>query len=284
MRFQAWVHGRGLIRPTPNAWALTHEATHFFILVPLVLASCTPRVASSPPAGPPAHEAPDMILIPAGLFRMGSDAGPAPSRPMHTVYLDTYLIDRTEVTIADLEAYRAAVHAVMAASDELSAQGDKSLPAFGISWSEADAYCRWLGKRLPTEAEWEKAARSVDGRQYPWGNRWEPQAANTAGLEEGHAVPVGAFPEGASPYGVMDMAGNLAEWVADYYDPAYYSYASDHNPAGPTQVLDRGLRGGSWDSPREQVTTYFRDSSHSVLPNNRVGFRCALAAPDPSRE
>ena len=102
---------------------------------------------------------------------MGRDSGPASSRPGHTVYLDAYLIDRTEVTIADLEVYSAATHVVVAASDILSAQTDKSFPAFGIIWREAEAYCRWLGKRLPTEAEWEKAARGVDARQYPWGDR-----------------------------------------------------------------------------------------------------------------
>ena len=160
---------------------------------------------------------------------------------------------------------------------------DESLPAFGIIGSEANGCCRWLGKRLPTDAEWEKAARGVDARPYPWGDHWDPQAANTTETGSGPPVLVGSFPEGASPYGVMDMAGNLAEWVADYYDPTYYSHSPAHDPSGPTQVLDHGLRGGSWDSPKEQVTTYFRDSSHSVLPNDRVGFRCVPAAPDRAR-
>jgi len=89
-------------------------------------------------------------------------------------------------------------------------------------------------------------------------------------------VPVGSFPDGASPYGVFDMAGNAAEWVADYFDFMYYTYAPDHNPPGPDQVMDHGLRGGSWASPSAQAQTFFRDSSHSVRPNSRVGFRCAL--------
>jgi iron(II)-dependent oxidoreductase len=221
-------------------------------------------------------EAPEgMVLVPAGWFRMGEDDGRASNQPAHSVYLNAFAIDRTEITQAAFAQFVAATDAPLKSWSE--SEGNPNDPATGVVWREAEAYCRWVGKRLPTEAEWEKAARGEDGRRYPWGDVWEAERCNTADSGRGRVMPVGSLPRGASPYGALDMAGNAAEWVADYFDAAYYTIAPDHNPTGPNIVVDHGLRGGSWASPSEHAQTFFRDSSHSVEPNPRLGFRCALS-------
>lgn len=218
---------------------------------------------------------PETATIPAGWFWMGEDDGRASNGPRHRVYLDEYEIQLTEVTRSEYTRFLAAMEYPARRWDggDLEKTGD--LPATGVLWEEAQAYCRWAGMRLPSEAEWEKAARGEDGRRYPWGNEWDDQKANTAESGVGSVIPVGSYPEGASPYGLLDLCGNAAEWVADVYDPAYYTYAPERNPTGPTLVLDHVLRGGSFEGAYEQATTYYRDSSHSVRPNPRVGFRCA---------
>ncbi|MGD8996562.1 MAG: SUMF1/EgtB/PvdO family nonheme iron enzyme [Anaerolineae bacterium] len=216
-----------------------------------------------------------MVVVPAGSFLMGEDDGPRSSQPQRRVILDGFAIHRTEVTNAAVAQFAEATDAELVGWDAAQARERPREPAVGLLWREADAYCRWAGKRLPTEAEWEKAARGADGRRYPWGDTWDPARANTAESSLGTVTTVGSFPLGASPYGVLDMAGNAAEWVADTFDPDYYLRAPERNPLGPDEILDHGLRGGSWASPREHAQTFFRDSSHSVRPNLRVGFRCA---------
>lgn len=216
-----------------------------------------------------------MVVVPAGWFLMGQDDGPNSNRPQRQVYLDAFAIDRTEVTNVAFGTFVESTGYQPAgwAADSLAVRPDE--PAVGILWREADAYCRWAGLRLPTEAEWEKAARGADGRLFPWGNAWDATLANTSESGRGETVPVGSYPGGASPYGVLDMAGNAAEWVADYFDFGYYRQAPDRNPHGPSQIMDHGLRGGSWASTLEYAQTFRRDSSHSVRPNPRAGFRCA---------
>lgn len=219
----------------------------------------------------------EMVEVPAGWFVMGSNTGRQSNRLAHRVYLDAFAIGRTEVTNRAFQKYVKATSRTPLVWQDGRQPGAPNEPVAGILWREARAYCVWAGMRLPSEAEWEKAARWTDERLYPWGNAWVPTLANSHDSGKDGPVPVGSYPDGASPYGVLDMAGNLAEWVADYFDPAYYTVSPEQNPSGPTRVLDHGLRGGSWDSPPEQAITYFRDSSHSATPNLRVGFRCAFS-------
>ena len=246
------------------------RADRIFLVATLTF---VPMLVSCQNAKPEQNE---MVEIPAGPFLMGEDSGRASNQPQRVVYLDGYYIQKTEVTSSQfLEFLKETGYQVIGWQTSISSEG--KLPATRVLWRDADAYCAWLGLRLPTEAEWEKAARGADGRTYSWGNDWNPDFANGAQSGLNSVQPVGSYPQGASPYGLFDMSGNAAEWVADFYEADYYTYAPAENPQGPVTVLDHVLRGGSYASPPQQLTTYFRNSSHSVLPNPRVGFRCAAS-------
>lgn len=234
-----------------------------------LVAACAPILVPATPSPPES-----MVVVPAGWFLMGQDDGRRSNRPQRQVYLDTFAIDRTEVTVAAYALFVQETGYQPKGWDPASVEARADEPVVGVLWRDADAYCRWLGQRLPTEAQWEKAARGTDGRRYPWGDAWDSSRANTQESGRDGPLPVGSFPQGASPYGALDMAGNVAEWVVDYFDPDYYAYGPDVNPPGPRVVLDHGLRGGSWASPRDLALTYARDSSHSAEVNPRVGFRC----------
>ncbi len=280
-------------------------AISFIVLVSLALAGCggptpqPPTPTPKPTATPePTKEAPvketpvkeeeapeGMIHIPAGEFIMGSDLGDDDEKPIHKVTLDAYEIDRFEVTNAQFAAFAEATgyqtEAEKTGKSETwrtYAGGKDDHPVVEVTWNDAEAYCRWAGKRLPTEAEWEKAARGADGREYPWGNEWEEGKANTFEAGVGDTEPVGSYPEGASPYGVMDMAGNVWEWVADWYEYDYYEKCSDRNPQGPETGFYKILRGGSWYYDNSYARSAARLRFDPVSSDSSWGFRCARSA------
>ena len=234
-----------------------------------------------------------VVYIPAGEFTMGSSSGDVDERPERQVYLDAFEIDKYEVTNVQYRRFllateREGPHRWSGRYVHLSSRrdpdwhgvayppGEGMYPAAGVRWPDARDYCAWAGKRLPTEAEWEKAARGAKGRTYPWGDDWDATPANTAESVREYPQPVGSYPSGANPYGALDMAGNVWEWVSDWYDREYYTYAPDANPPGPPPGTgERILRGGAWDSSPDQVRASYRNASHFFGPNFRVGFRCA---------
>jgi formylglycine-generating enzyme required for sulfatase activity len=222
----------------------------------------------------------EQVFVESGLFTMGSSVDDpqanADELPQHEVTLDSFWIDRTEVTNAQYAACIAAgacsapVHSTHFGRPEL-----ENHPVFGVSWFEAVAYCAWAGRRLPTEAEWEKAARGADERLYPWGNEAPSSDRLNFDLQHEGTFPVGSFPAGASPYGALDMAGNVWEWTADTYDSAYYASSPSDNPPGPPESVNwRVIRGGAWNTAPRAVRAANRFWS---FPKRDYfdGFRCA---------
>lgn len=224
-----------------------------------------------------------MVEVPAGAFTMGFNGTQAleDERPAHQVWLDAFSIDRYEVTTAEYarfltEEKRAAPW--QWESVILAQHADR--PVIGVDWHDADAYCRWNGKRLPTEAEWEKAARGTDGRLYPWGNQVPiKELANFAlGARFSYSqvlLPVRTYEAGKSPYGVYQMAGNAYEWVQDWYATNYYETSPERNPQGPPQGQFKILRGGSWSDLPKYLLTYARFKLLPDTRNSYTGFRCA---------
>ena len=225
-----------------------------------------------------------LIYIPAGDFTMGSDDGGSDEKPIHTVYLDAYYIDKYEVTVGQFKKFCNATGGSM--PDQPSSKQGDNHPVVNVTWYDASAYAFWAGKRLPTEAEWEKAARGTDGRKYPWGNEWNGSYCNhgsdaspwtdaSDGYE--HTAPVGSFPQGASPYGVMDMAGNVWEWCQDWYDKEYYQSSPSRNSTGPLSGSFRVLRGGCWFSTQLHCRSAYRYNLIPLYPppgRGDYGFRC----------
>ena len=257
--------------------------------VPVNLA---PAVAAKSPAPslPPTMTNPtdsaDMILTPAGEFLMGSPAGTGNfgEHPQHKVYLDAFYIYKYQVTNRQFARFVKET-GFKAEGDWMryAESGRETHPVVNVTWHDASAYCRWAGGRLPTEAQWEKAARGTDGREYPWGNTWDrnrcnwnkgPEVSGMADIYSGRGTaPVGSFPSGVSPYGVHDMAGNVWEWCSDWYDGNYYKTSPSRNPEGPGHGGARVIRGGCFgndSSGMRSALRFYGDPSYRL---SYFGFR-----------
>jgi serine/threonine-protein kinase len=243
-----------------------------------------------------------MVYVPEGNFTMGSNNGLSDERPEHTVYLDAYWIDRTEVTNA--------MYALCVSTGSCQPPGNSSsftrsnyygnsqyadYPVIYVDWNDAQAYCEWGGARLPSEAEWEKAARGTDGRTYPWGNDWDvrtmrrlnfsdkndPTGSTETVADDGYAdtAPVGNYPFGASPYEALDMAGNVWEWVTDWYSETYSGTSPSSNPTGPASGQYRVLRSSTWRLNEVNVRSAARTMDYPGYRENDIGFRCSRSIP-----
>ena len=210
----------------------------------------------------------EMVYVPAGTFTMGSNYGNADEKPPHQVTLGGYWIYKNEVTVAQFNKFRAAT-GYRAPFDGYSKIGTHPIEH---DWDAAQAYCKWAGVQLPTEAQWEKAARGTDGRQYPWGNQFDKTKCWGGQRPALTTKPVGSFPQGASPYGCLDMAGNVWEWCSDFY--GNYSATSVTDPLGPVSGIYRVARGGEADSSPINCRTTARNGCNS---GSGHGFRCVLA-------
>ena len=225
-------------------------------------------------------DAREMILIPEGVFTRGSDSGGFDEKPQQEIYLDAFYVDKYEVTVESYNKFRRAANYIEPAVPFF--QGDHTVlqtpgfPVVGVSWLDAVNFCKWAGKRLLTEAEWEKAARGTHGLVYPWGNKILPKRTNLAGKADGFEfmAPVGSFPMGRSVYGVYDMGGNVSEWVEDWYDQFYYQTAPLMNPTGVDNSKNRVFRGGSWDSRTVDIRAAKRFAATPGRKDAVVGFRC----------
>ena len=224
----------------------------------------------------------DMVFVPAGEFTMGSPDGQGNNdeHPQHTVYLNAFSIDKTEVTAAQYQrCVEAGACSAPATGGDCTygAAGKSEHPVNCVDWDQAVAFCRWAGKRLPAEAEWEKAARGTDGRVYPWGDQAPNSTLANFNFNVGSTTSVGQYPAGASPYGALDMAGNVWEWVADWYDESYYSQSPSENPQGPASGDLRVLRGGSWNFVTSYARVAYRGGFAPDFRLDNFGFRCAFS-------
>ncbi len=265
------------------------------------VAAASDAVDAALPDVPPADAAPQgMALIPAGSFQMGcvpQAFDPVPDQsPAHVVMLDAFYMDINEVTVAkykvcvDAGACTAPPSGSKLNSYIWGVSGMEQNPVNGVTWKQADAYCKWTDAKghLPTEAQWEKAARGgLECKSYPWGGppdcdhavwAWSPSAG--AGCDGSSTMPVGSKPKGKNGYGLQDMAGNVWEWVSDWYDPSYYGNSPSTNPAGPASGSEPVIRGGGYlDAFGWYLSVANRSPAAPTLAFQDVGFRCARTYP-----
>jgi len=233
-----------------------------------------------PEAPAPRRVRAPMVGIPAGTFTMGDQNGDPADYPERRIAVSAFAIDRFEVTNEDYDACVDAgvCEPTLYADDPVL--GQPRHPVVGVSWYDAERFCAWVDKRLPTEAEWEYAARGDDLRKWPWAGEFDPARANTRSGDPFEATaPVGSFEAGRSPFGVHDLAGNAAEWVQDVFDPTHYRTSDARkDPTGPAQGRERTIRGGSYVDPAHAVRVSARNGQTATETDNTVGFRCASRA------
>jgi len=301
------------------AWALAGLVGLLVLVVGLVIGGGEPGPAGQETPEEisgsyrPERQGVEMVHVPAGEFIMGSDTGNSYEQPIHAVYLDEYWIDKTEVTNAEFAEFVAATdyrtEAERKGGNLYSVDGrvftkganwqhprgpDSDLsgldehPAILVSWTDAVAYCEWRGDRLPTEAEWEKAARGDDERTHPWGENIDGSKLNYCDVrcpfdwrvndeDDGYSLtaPVGYYLPGESPYGALDMAGNVREWVSDWYDHDYYRNSPRDNPTGPPSGERKLVRGSAWNDVEWTIHATDRYFYLPTFSGDEVGFRCA---------
>ena len=262
---------------------------------PLFAADQPPQAPIAPPTG---KDGAPMVEVPAGSFPMGVPQGDRDGGrdeyPRHDVFVDTFFIDTFEVTNGRyLEFVKGSGHRVPQNSKNPTRnlwQGDAitdslaDRPVINVDWFDAEAYCAWAGKRLPTEAEWEKAAKGTADRRFPWGNV-EPTVKhlnfNQRWIGEKTLMPVGSYEAGKSPFGAYDMAGNVWEWVNDWYDARYYEKSPAKNPKGPDIGTKKVIRGAGWQNETPTVRIFTRVDSDPTIRNESTGFRCAITPAAP---
>ena len=305
------------VRPKPPtvSQSITHETMQTFVPIACVIAllyclpftgaaegkDIPPRPSHSVVANPSnsapvepstkfigSHRGGPMVLIPAGEFAMGSDLGQEDEQPVHRVSVKAFYLDVYETTVSRYAEFLASQKPDAPFKwNEATAGAHENKPAVGVNWYDARDYCRWAGKRLPTEAEWEIAARDTGGRIYPWGSAHPTKGHANAGETRWRGYDslsnVGRFELGKTPEGVYDLAGNLWEWVADWYDPTYYQFSARDNPKGPSAGPLRALRGGAWNNDSKAIRSSNRAGYAPDARRNDVGFRCAQDGPSPER-
>ena len=253
-----------------------------FLHVRVAFAAAPPAYDGKPGihAGQECVNLPDqavMVWVPAGSFVMGSNdeekVALIDEKPQHTVTLDGYWIYKNDVTVAQYQAYCQATGTAMP-KDAPFWGWKKDHPMVMVTWTEARAYAQWAGGHLPSEAQWEKAARGTDGRSYPWGNAWDEDKCNTL---QPYTTPVGSYPANASPYGCLDMAGNVWQWCEDRYRFDYYKTAPATNPTGAQTGDSHVMRGGSW---KNGTPGYFRCACRNQIyfayRLESLSFRCVI--------
>lgn len=260
---------------SPDNTGLVLRWPCLFFLIALSLFPPLAWAQPTPPAG--------MVYIPEGYFQMGTSSGKEDQKPMHFVYTSAYFIDKYEVSNAEYMEFVLATGHEKPKLWENENFNQSDHPVVGVSWHDAMAYAKWKGRRLPTEAEWEKAARGNDSRLFPWGDKWNQGFVlffvNTFGEEDNYryTAPVTYYQSGASPFGVFNMAGNVWEWCQDWYAKDYYLTSPERNPEGPSAPgRFKVLRGGSWANDIDGVQVINRIRNLPNIKNEIYGFRTAL--------